>query len=110
MGVQSALVRLLMKAVPSTNVMTTNTTTAAVEAAQWLVAARNAAKNPRDAGASLELHHARRRFNVVWPVMVGFLAGTAIGSAAFQMIGFLAPLSAVVVLAGVLVWSTRLRS
>jgi uncharacterized membrane protein YoaK (UPF0700 family) len=62
MGVQSALVRLLMRGVASTNVMTTNTTLASIELAQWLIAARRAAKKPGDAGAIEALRQARARF------------------------------------------------
>jgi uncharacterized membrane protein YoaK (UPF0700 family) len=38
MGVQSASVRLLMRDMASTNVMTTNTTQLAINAAEWLIA------------------------------------------------------------------------
>src|SRR5215475_5800387 len=38
MGVQSALVRLTMRGMASTNVMTTNTTQLAIDVAQWLLA------------------------------------------------------------------------
>jgi len=107
MGVQSALVRVLMKGLPSTNVMTTNTTMAAVEIAQWVLATRRVAKLPYDVEAAEDLRIARTRFAVLWPVLAGFLAGTAVGSLAFQLIGFWAPLMSVAALAGLMVWAAR---
>lgn len=107
MGVQSALVRLLMRGVASTNVMTTNTTLASIELAQWFIAARRLKKHPGD-GAAIELRRqARGRFAGLWPVLVGFLAGAICGAVGFQWTGFYFPLSAVVILAGLVVWATR---
>lgn len=107
MGVQSALVRLLMRNVASTNVMTTNTTLASIELAQWTIAARRIAKNPSDTDAIDLRRQARARFSGLWPVLAGFLAGTACGAIGFQWIGFWFPLSAIAVLAGLLVWAMR---
>ncbi len=107
MGVQSAMVRLLIPGYPTTNVMTTNTTTAAVEIAQWWLASRAARRAPQDAEAAHALAAARGRFATVWPVLVGFLAGTTAGALAFYYAGFWAPLMALAALAGVIVWAAR---
>lgn len=107
MGVQSALVRLLIRGFPSTNVMTTNTTLAAVETAQWWLASRRAARQPQDRQAAEDAAEARRKFAVLWPVLLGFVAGTAVGSVAFRYVGFWAPLMAVAVLAGLVIWAIR---
>jgi uncharacterized membrane protein YoaK (UPF0700 family) len=88
MGVQSAFVRLLMNGVASTNVMTTNTTLASIELAQWLIASRRVAKKPRDKGAIELRRQARARFSGLWPVLLGFLAGAVCGAVGFQWIGF----------------------
>jgi hypothetical protein len=40
-------------------------------------------------------------------VLLGFLAGAAIGAVGFQWLGFWFPLSAVAILAGLLVWAIR---
>src|SRR5215813_9782605 len=52
MGVQSALVRLLAKGSPSTNVMTTNTTLFAVDATDLVIAWRAHRRTPGDATAA----------------------------------------------------------
>ena len=107
MGVQSALVRLLMRGVGSTNVMTTNTTLASIELAQWVIAAYRLRKHPAD-GAALELKkQAKARFAGLWPALAGFLAGACCGAIGFQIAGFWFLLSAVAILAGLLVWAVR---
>jgi uncharacterized membrane protein YoaK (UPF0700 family) len=107
MGVQSALVRLLMRGVASTNVMTTNTTLASIELAQWLIASRRLAKHPGDSVALELRREARGRFAGLWPVLVGFLAGAICGAVGFRWTGFYFPLSTVAILAGLLVWAMR---
>jgi uncharacterized membrane protein YoaK (UPF0700 family) len=107
MGVQSAMVRLLMRNVPSTSVMTTNTTLAAIELAQWAIAARRLAKNPGDSAAIELCRQARAGFSGLWPVLLGFLAGACSGAVGFQWLGFWFPVLAVVILAGLLVWAMR---
>jgi uncharacterized membrane protein YoaK (UPF0700 family) len=107
MGVQSAVVRLLLREVASTNVMTTNTTLAAIELAQWLIASRRLAKNPRNSGARKLRSQARARFAGLWPVLAGFLGGAICGAIGFRAIGFWFPLLAVAILAGLLVWAMR---
>src|SRR5216684_9115708 len=85
MGVQSALVRLLMRGVASTNVMTTNTSQIAIDATQlaW-------ARLCRD-GESAEIAHQREvRRQRLWgslPLPLGFLAGTVVGAVAFARAG-----------------------
>ena len=107
MGVQSAPVRLLMRGVASTNVMTTNTTLAAVELAQWLIASRRVTKNPGNS-ASIELRRqARLRFSGLWPVLIGFLAGACCGAVGFKVAGFWFLLLAIAALAGILIWAMR---
>jgi uncharacterized membrane protein YoaK (UPF0700 family) len=110
MGVQSALVRLLLHDTVSTNVMTTNTTLAAIELAQWTIASRRLAKNPTDAAALEALRHARRRFSGLWPVLAGFLAGACCGAIGFERFGFRLALLPLAVLAGILVWALRRKT
>lgn len=109
MGVQSALVRLLMRGVASTNVMTTNTTLASIELAQWLIAARRLRKHPGDGAAAELQRQARGRFAGLWPVLLGFLLGAICGAVGFRWLGFYFPLSAVAILAGLLIWAMRLK-
>src|SRR5215468_939124 len=76
MGVQSALVRLLMRGMASTNVMTTNTTQLAIDVAQWLLAWQARRRTPADAAAVAQLAAATTRCAVLLPVVLGFLIGT----------------------------------
>ena len=108
MGVQSALVRLLMRGISSTNVMTSNTTQVALDLAQWTVAAHRARRNPHDADADVARRHARLRFARLWPVIAGFLGGTMCGVVLFRAVGFWCPLLAFAILAVVLIWAMRL--
>lgn len=105
MGLQSALVRLLMHDISSTNVMTTNTTQAALDLAHWLVAARLVRKNPEDAEAAAERREAREHWMKLWPVLASFLAGAVIGAAVFMQVGFWAPLLSLAILIGLMAWT-----
>ena len=109
MGVQSALVRLLLPGVASTNVMTTNTTLVAVEATETAVAWHRARRAPADAAAAATFTAARTRlFNLV-PLGVGFLAGTIAGTGAYLLAGFWCLLVTTAIMLGLIVWSrTRL--
>jgi uncharacterized membrane protein YoaK (UPF0700 family) len=83
MGVQSALVQLLMRGTPSTNVMTTNTTTIAILGTKAVLdryAHRNAAR------AAIAAHDAstRERLTGVLLVAAGFLTGTIAGTIAYS--------------------------
>ncbi len=107
MGVQSALVRLLMRGVASTNVMTTNTTLVSIELAQWMIASRRLRRHPAD-GAALELkRQAKARFAGLWPVLAGFLLGAICGAVGFQLAHFWFLLLAVAILGGLLIWAFR---
>jgi uncharacterized membrane protein YoaK (UPF0700 family) len=107
MGVQSALVRLLMHSVASTNVMTTNTTLAAIDLAEWIIAARRATKHRRSKSAARERNQARGRFAQLWPVIAGFLAGTVCGAIGFRLAGFLCLPIPILILGGLIVWFAR---
>jgi uncharacterized membrane protein YoaK (UPF0700 family) len=86
MGMQSATVRLLMKNVASTNVMTTNTTQFAIDATEFLFARHAVRKSPTD--ASLAAYDAiRDRLVRLFPIMLGFLVGTGTGTLAYVIMG-----------------------
>ncbi|MEI9804409.1 MAG: YoaK family protein [Pseudolabrys sp.] len=109
MGVQSAMVRLLMRNVASTNVMTTNTTLAAIELAQWSIAARRARLRPDSAAAQKARGEARSRFAGLWPVLLGFLGGAICGAIGYRWAGFTVLAAAAAILAGLTVWAMRLK-
>lgn len=101
MSVQSTLVRLLVAGAPSTNVMTTNTTQLAIDAAEWLIAFRRRRAKPSDPGAQNALIAARRRFAGLFSVMAAFLGGTVCGAFGYQWLGFTCVLAAIAILAGI---------
>src|SRR6516165_10192380 len=85
MGTQSATVRLLMRDVASTNVMTTNTTQIGIDATELAWKARRRA--PADAALAAAYAAARARFGALFAIMLGFLAGTAVGALAYVATG-----------------------
>ena len=107
MGVQSALVRLLAKGCPSTNVMTTNTTLFAVDATDLVIAWRAHRRAPGDAAAAAAYGQVRDRFALLWPIVLGFVVGTVGGAAAYARIDLWCLLLAVAVVGALAVWASR---
>jgi uncharacterized membrane protein YoaK (UPF0700 family) len=107
MGVQSALVRLLMRGMASTNVMTTNTSQLSIDVAQWLLAWHARRRTPADATAAAELAAATTRCAVLLPVVVGFLVGTVAGALAYLAAGFWCLVLAIVVVLALAIWASR---
>ncbi|MGO9485260.1 MAG: YoaK family protein [Rhodomicrobium sp.] len=110
MSVQSTLVRLTMAGAPSTNVMTSNTTQLAIDAADWLIASRRCRETPADLDAQTACAAARRRFTGLFPVMFAFLGGTICGAFGYRWLGLWCVLAAVAILAaiaGYCTWRSR---
>jgi uncharacterized membrane protein YoaK (UPF0700 family) len=107
MGVQSAWVNLLLTGQPSTNVMTSNTTGAALALAQWAGAAWRERRHPDDADAVALRERAETRASGLWPIFAGFSVGVLAGAAAFSTIGFWTALLPLVTIGAVLVWVVR---
>jgi uncharacterized membrane protein YoaK (UPF0700 family) len=105
MGVQSALVRLLVKGCPSTNVMTTNTTLFAVDATDLVLAWRAHRRAPDDAAAAAAYTQVRDRFAVLWPIVLGFVVGTVGGAAAYARLDLWCVLLAVAVVSALALWA-----
>jgi uncharacterized membrane protein YoaK (UPF0700 family) len=97
MGVQSAMVRLLMRGVASTNVMTTNTTQMAVDITLVLL--------HRIAGTSTAAGAARDRLAGLLPIVIGFVSGTAIGAVGYAVTGFWTLLVPLAIAYAVCFWS-----
>src|SRR3974390_1947385 len=94
MGVQSALVQLLMRGAPSPNVMTTNTTQFAILATRTALGWRARRRGSNDAEAA-QFASSRDRLTAVLRVSPGFLLGTiggALAYAALGLWGLLAPI------------------
>ena len=104
MGVQSAMVRLFMRSVPSTNVMTTNTTQLAVDVMLILL---SLGQRSTDDDSGKQNREARERLGRYWPPMAGFVLGTVIGALCFQFIGKLAAGVPLASACGLLIWCLR---
>jgi uncharacterized membrane protein YoaK (UPF0700 family) len=106
MGVQSALVRLTMRGVASTNVMTTNTSQIAVDATQlafaWL---RQRGDDAAETSRQRELCRRRLCSGLLLPL--AFLAGTAAGAIAFAAAGFGVLAAPVIAVGGLALWAAR---
>ena len=104
MGAQSALVRLLMRGVASTNVMTTNTTQLAIHAADmllgWIESRKPGTPNAGNA-------HARHEIATLLPLWIGFLAGTMLGAIAYIAAGLPCILAAILPVGGLTLWFAR---
>jgi len=87
MGAQSATVRLLMRNVPSTSVMTTNTTQLAIDATELILAWQARGRAPADAAAAATYVAARTHLARLFPIMAGFLLGTVAGTLAYVVTG-----------------------
>jgi uncharacterized membrane protein YoaK (UPF0700 family) len=87
MGVQSALVRLLMRGIGSTNVMTTNTTLLAISAAEMLLGWAERRKAGSRDSLNPDYTQARNEFAALLPIGLGFFVGTAIGAIAYINMG-----------------------
>jgi uncharacterized membrane protein YoaK (UPF0700 family) len=93
MGVQSAMVRLLMNGVASTNVMTTNTTQLAIDCTLMLLD-RHGGKT--GAAATPLARAAHERLSGTLPIALGFVLGTvsgALGYAVARFVMLLVPLA-----------------
>jgi uncharacterized membrane protein YoaK (UPF0700 family) len=105
MGVQSALVRLLMPGAPSTNVMTTNTTLFAIDTGELLLGWHG--RKSGDATAQAQFLAARDRLSHLIPLGIGFLLGTAAGAFGFVLFGLPCLVLVLVLLLGLIVWAAR---
>jgi uncharacterized membrane protein YoaK (UPF0700 family) len=106
MGVQSALVQLLMRGTPSTNVMTTNTTQLAIAATQAVLFWHAHRKTSGDQAAA-QLASTRDRLKALLCVAGGFLTGTIAGALAYAIADLWCVLVPIAAILGLLIWSLR---
>jgi uncharacterized membrane protein YoaK (UPF0700 family) len=104
MGVQSALVRLMMSEFGSTNVMTTNTTQLAISVTEAMLGWRKKRQTPEDPGTAAEFTATCQQLLKVLPMVFGFLLGTLAGAIAYVQIGFQCALAAPLLVAGMIIW------
>jgi uncharacterized membrane protein YoaK (UPF0700 family) len=105
MGVQSAFVRLLMPSFGSTNVMTNNTTQLAINLTKAMLAWRKRHRMPGDSATTAELAATRQQLFKVLVLVLGFLLGTLAGAIAYVRTGLWCVLTAMLLVAGLIVWS-----
>jgi uncharacterized membrane protein YoaK (UPF0700 family) len=105
MGAQSVLVRLLMKGIPQTNVMTGNMTQLGIAITELIIARRRFAQSTHDATAVQNYHAVRDQLLVVLSVASGFLTGAAAGAVAFVAVGVRGALVAVTVIVALALWT-----
>src|SRR4051794_11244593 len=104
MGVQSALVRLLMPGVASTNVMTTNTTLFAIDTGELLLGWHGKHKR---ADAAAQFSAARERLRILVPIGLGFLIGSVAGAYGYIWFGLWCLTLILATLIGLIIWAAR---
>jgi uncharacterized membrane protein YoaK (UPF0700 family) len=105
MGAQSVLVRLLMKDIPQTNVMTGNMTQLGIAVTELRMARRRFDHSRRGAAALREFADARTRLITVSAIAAGFLIGAAAGAVAFATTGLQGAVAAVAIVGALAVWA-----
>jgi uncharacterized membrane protein YoaK (UPF0700 family) len=105
MGAQSVLVRLLMKGIPQTNVMTGNMTQLGIATTELILAWRRFARSRHGAAAVREFNEVREQLLTVLSVAVGFLAGAAAGAVAFATTNVRGALLAAAIVAALALWA-----
>src|SRR5580693_7936268 len=105
MGAQSVLVRLLMKGIPQTNVMTGNMTQLGIATTELILARRRFARSRHGETAIREYQEVRDQLLTVLSVAVGFLVGAAAGAVAFATTNVRGALLAVAIVAALALWA-----
>jgi uncharacterized membrane protein YoaK (UPF0700 family) len=105
MGTQSVIVRLLMRGIPQTNVMTGNMTQLGIEATELLLAWRRRARDPNDRDTEEEFARVRSRLFIVLAIAVGFLLGAAAGAVVYATAGLPGAPLAVAIVAALTLWT-----
>lgn len=107
MGTQSVIVRLLMRGIPQTNVMTGNLTQLGIELSELFLAWRRRARNPADPQSAREFVNVRTRLFIVLAIAIGFILGAACGAVAYARIGLPGTPLAVALVGALTLWAIR---
>ena len=105
MGAQSATVRLLMRGIPQTNVMTGNMTQLGIATTELLLAWRRRARDRADLSSEQEFLAVRSRLLVVLAIATGFLLGAAAGAVGYAKAGLAGLPLAVLIVGALAVWA-----
>lgn len=106
MGAQSVAVRLLMRGIPQTNVMTGNMTQLGIETTELVRAWRRRVSEPDEAHVR-DFLAVRARLYVVLSITIGFVLGAGIGATAYAGTSLVGAPLAVVLVGGLTLWSIR---
>ena len=107
MGTQSVIVRLLMRGIPQTNVMTGNLTQLGIESSELFLAWRRRARNPADPQSAREFVNVRTRLFIVLAIAIGFILGAACGAVAYARIGLPGTPLAAALVGALTLWAIR---
>jgi len=107
MGTQSVIVRLLMRGIPQTNVMTGNLTQLGIESSELFLAWRRRTRNPADPQSAREFVNVRTRLYIVLAIAIGFILGAACGAVAYARIGLPGTPLAVALVGALTLWAIR---
>jgi uncharacterized membrane protein YoaK (UPF0700 family) len=105
MGMQAVIVRLLMRGVPQTNVMTGNMTQIGIETTDLISVWLKCAREPQNQEHRRELAAVQSRLLIVLAIAAGFLAGAACGAVSYAKAGLAGAPVAVVIVAGLALWT-----
>jgi uncharacterized membrane protein YoaK (UPF0700 family) len=105
MGAQSVAVRLLMKDIPQTNVMTGNMTQLGIAVTELIMARRRFDHSRHGDAAVRDFDNARRRLVTVLAIALGFLVGAAAGALAFATTGLHGAVAAVAIVGALALWA-----
>jgi uncharacterized membrane protein YoaK (UPF0700 family) len=105
MGAQSVLVRLLMKGIPQTNVMTGNMTQLGIALTELVMARRKLTQSRHTPQDERDFDTVRAQLLVVLSVALGFLVGAAAGAIAFATTGLRGAVVAVLIVAALAIWA-----
>ena len=107
MGTQSVVVRLLMRGIPQTNVMTGNMTQLGIETTELLRIWRRCARDPGNAADARTFFAVRARLLVVLSITTGFILGAACGATAYATAGLIGAPLAVLLVGALTLWAIR---
>jgi uncharacterized membrane protein YoaK (UPF0700 family) len=107
MGAQSVVVRLLMRGIPQTNVMTGNMTQLGIETTELIRVWRRCARDPGSSADARDFIAVRARLSVVLSITIGFILGAGCGAVAYATIGLIGVPFAVLLVGALTLWAAR---
>jgi uncharacterized membrane protein YoaK (UPF0700 family) len=107
MGAQSVVVRLLMRGIPQTNVMTGNMTQLGIETTELIRVWRRCARAPGNSADARDFIAVRGRLSVVLSITIGFILGAGCGAVAYAKVGLIGVPFAVLLVGALTLWAVR---